>query len=31
MTEIKIDTGQLTAKAKNIWTVTEKHLMANAL
>ena len=31
MTEIKIDTGQLMAKAKNIWTISEKHLMANAL
>ena len=31
MTEIKIDTEQLMAKAKNIWTVSEKHLMANAL
>ena len=31
MTEIKIDSGQLMAKAKNIWTISEKHLMANAL
>ena len=31
MTEIKINPEQLIAKAKNIWTISEKHLMANAL